>query len=225
MAYRLQRLFLSATYFRPKIGLSLCLFGALASSFLSVNSLAETPEVISPDLDRREIKIARIDNENIELGIYGGIIAIEDFDSSAIVTLRADFHINEHFFIEASYGEAKGDKTSFEELIKSSQLITDQQREYTSYDVSFGWNILPGETWIFNKAFKSDFYLILGGGVTEFGGDKWFTWNAGAGYRLFVTDWLALRVDVRDHIFNRDLFGEDDQTNNIEISSGFSVFF
>lgn len=225
MAYRLQRLFLTVKHFSQTATLSLCVFSALVSSLWSVNTLAETPEVISPDLDRREIKIARIDNENIEIGIYGGIIAIEDFDSSAIVTLRADFHINEHFFIEASYGEAKGDKTSFEELIQSSQLITDEQRDYTSYDVSFGWNILPGETWLFNKAYKSDFYLILGGGVTEFGGDKWFTWNAGAGYRLFVTDWLALRVDVRDHIFNRDLFGEDDQTNNIELSSGFSIFF
>ncbi|HCX27096.1 MAG TPA: outer membrane beta-barrel domain-containing protein [Cellvibrionales bacterium] len=211
MAYWLQRLLLIAL--------------SIIATLSSIRTAAEVPEVISPEIDRREIKVARIDNENIEVGIYGGILAIEDFDSSNISIVRIDFHINEHTFIEASYGSAKGDTTTFEELIPSTQLISDEQREYTSYDISFGWNIFPGETWLRNKAYKSDFYLILGGGSTEFGGDKWFTWNVGAGYRLFLNDWLAWRIDVRDHIFNRDLFGEDDQTNNIEMSSGVSFFF
>ncbi|HAW14508.1 MAG TPA: outer membrane beta-barrel domain-containing protein [Cellvibrionales bacterium] len=211
MAYWLQRLLLIAL--------------SIIATLSSIRTAAEVPEVISPEIDRREIKVARIDNENIEVGIYGGILAIEDFDSSNISIVRIDFHINEHTFIEASYGSAKGDTTTFEELIPSTQLISDEQREYTSYDISFGWNIFPGETWLRNKAYKSDFYLILGGGSTEFGGDKWFTWNVGAGYRLFLNDWLAWRIDVRDHIFNRDLFGEDDQTNNIELSSGVSFFF
>ena len=211
MAYWLQRLLLIAL--------------SIIATLSSIRTAAEVPEVISPEIDRREIKVARIDNENIEVGIYGGILAIEDFDSSNISIVRIDFHINEHTFIEASYGTAKGDTTTFEELIPSTQLISDEQREYTSYDISFGWNIFPGETWLRKKAYKSDFYLILGGGSTEFGGDKWFTWNVGAGYRLFLNDWLAWRIDVRDHIFNRDLFGEDDQTNNIEMSSGVSFFF
>ena len=211
MAYWLQRLLLIAL--------------SIIATLSSIRTAAEVPEVISPEIDRREIKVARIDNENIEVGIDGGILAIEDFDSSTISIVRIDFHINEHTFIEASYGSAKGDTTTFEELIPSTQLISDEQREYTSYDISFGWNIFPGETWLLNKAYKSDFYLILGGGSTEFGGDKWFTWNVGAGYRLFLNDWLAWRIDVRDHIFNRDLFGEDDQTNNIEMSSGVSFFF
>ena len=211
MEYWLQRLLLIAL--------------SIIATLSSIRTAAEVPEVISPEIDRREIKVARIDNENIEVGIYGGILAIEDFDSSNISIVRIDFHINEHTFIEASYGSAKGDTTTFEELIPSTQLISDEQREYTSYDISFGWNIFPGETWLRNKAYKSDFYLILGGGSTEFGGDKWFTWNVGAGYRLFLNDWLAWRIDVRDHIFNRDLFGEDDQTNNIELSSGVSFFF
>ena len=211
MAYWLQRLLLITP--------------SVVTALISISVAAEAPEVIAPELERREIKVARIDNENIEIGVYGGIIAIEDFDSSAIGVIRIGFHINENMFIEASYGTAKGDKTSFEELIPSTQLISDEQREYTSYDIAFGWNLLPGETWIFNKAYKSDLYLILGGGTTEFGGDKWFTWNVGAGYRLFLNDWLAWRIDVRDHIFNRDLFGEDDQTNNIEISTGISFFF
>ena len=47
-------------------------------------------------------------------------------------------------------------------------------------------------------------------GSTEFGGDKRFTVNLGFGYRLIATDWLALHVDVRDHVFDSDLLGKDE---------------
>jgi len=181
-------------------------------------------DVILPELDRRDIKVDKIDSENIEIAAYAGILSIEDFDSDFFLGARAALHLSEHFFVEASYGAASGDKTSFEELA-GAQLITNDDRDFTFWDVSLGWNAFPGEAWLMGKAYASNFYFIAGAGRTEFGGDKWMTVNIGAGYRLFVTDWMALRIDVRDHIFNRDLFGEDDQTNNVEISSGMSFFF
>ncbi len=67
--------------------------------------------------------------------------------------------------------------------------------------------------------------VLTGAGRTKFGGDNWFTVNLGVGYRIFLTDWAAWRIEVRDHIFNRDIFGEDDSTNNIEFSSGVSIYF
>jgi len=198
---------------------------AFASLLASNTHSAETTEVIAPDLDRREVKIARIDNENIEISLHAGIISIEDFDSSSIFGARLAFHLNERVFIEGSYSEAEGDQTSFEELFPSAQLISNRERKYKSWDVSIGWNILPNESWIFGKAFKSDVYLLTGAGRTKFGGDNWFTINLGAGYRVFLTDWSAWRIEVRDHLFNRDIFGEDDRTNNIEFSSSLSIYF
>ena len=47
----------------------------------------------------------------------------------------------------------------------------------------------------------------------------------GVGYRLLLNDSLALRIDVRDHIYDRDVFGEDETTNNIEWTTGLTVFF
>ncbi|NNC54575.1 MAG: outer membrane beta-barrel domain-containing protein, partial [Pseudomonadales bacterium] len=67
---------------------------------------ADNSEVISPDLDRREVKIARIDNENIEIGLHIGLLSIEDFDSSSLFGARVAFHLNEFVFIEGSYSEA-----------------------------------------------------------------------------------------------------------------------
>lgn len=187
---------------------------------------ADAVQVIEPDLDRREIETASLDTENIEIGVYYGLISIEDFASNDIVGVRAALHISEDFFFEANYAESEGDLTSFEKLSGSSPLFSDTDREYSYYNLSLGWNILPGEIFIWDRyAFNSSLYLIAGVGSTSFLGDDWFTVNLGAGFRLSLTDWLAWHIDVRDHIFDRDTFGEEQTTNNVEFTSGFTVFF
>ena len=56
-------------------------------------------------------------------------------------------------------------------------------------------------------------------------GDDRFTVNAGVGYRLIATDWLAFHLNVRDHVFNTDLLGESETKHNIEFSGGMTLFF
>ena len=49
--------------------------------------------------------------------------------------------------------------------------------------------------------------------------------NAGLGYRLIATDWLAFHFNARDHIFDSDLLGNDETLHNIEFSGGLTIFF
>jgi outer membrane beta-barrel protein len=106
------------------------------------------------------------------------------------------------------------------------QLLTDDQREFTYYNLSLGYNVLPGEVFLGGShAFNSQFYLIGGVGSTRFAGNDEYTVNFGAGYRLLFTDWLSLHLDVRDHMFDSDLLGQEKTTHNIEIHSGLTIFF
>ncbi len=67
---------------------------------------------------------------------------------------------------------------------------------------------------------------MLGGiGSTRFAGDQRFTVNFGAGYRLLPTDWLAIHIDVQDHVFQSDLLGSDKLVNNLSAGIGLTVFF
>lgn len=183
-------------------------------------------QVIAPDLDRREIQYEAIDTENFEIGAFYGVISIEDFTSSEVAGLRLAYHISEDFFFEASYGVAEGDLTSFEKLSGGSPLFTEEDREYSYYDVSLGWNFLPGEAFIWDAwAFNTQLYVIGGVGSTEFAGEKWFTVNLGAGVRVLLNDLFAWHLDFRDHVFDRDTFGEDQTTNNLEIHTGITLFF
>jgi hypothetical protein len=45
------------------------------------------------------------------------------------------------------------------------------------------------------------------------------------GERLLITDWLALHVDVRDHIFETNLTGRTKNVDNFEATLGFTIFY
>ena len=181
--------------------------------------------VIEPSLERRDINEANIDTENFEFGLLVGVISIEDFSSSMVVGARAAYHVNEDFFIEATYGQAEAGETSFEVLSGGAPFLTEAERDYRYYNVSVGYS-LNGETFFTdNMVLNSATYITLGAGSTEFGGDERFTVSLGAGYRLLLTDFLALHVNVRDHLFNSELIGEEKTTHNIEYGLGATFFF
>ena len=188
---------------------------------------SQTPrQVINPEIDRRDIDPAAIDTEDFEVGVYAGLLSIADFNSEIVYGVRAAWHITEDFFFEGTYGVSKADLTSYEKLSGGAPLFEDAERDYSYYNLNIGWNALPGEIFLFGgRAFKSDLYFVVGAGNTDFLGDKWFTVTAGAGYRLLLNDWLAWHFDVRDHLYDRDTFGEDETTNNVEITTGFTFFF
>ncbi|MGD8429474.1 MAG: outer membrane beta-barrel domain-containing protein [Ectothiorhodospiraceae bacterium] len=186
----------------------------------------EDEPAVQPQLERRDISEAAIDTENIEVGAFAGMLSIEDFGSNAVYGGRLAYHVTEDFFAEATYGLSRAGKTSFETLSGSAQLLTDSERDYSYYSLSMGWNALPGEAfWSSDRAFTSTFYLLLGVGATDFGGDNRFTTSFGAGYRVLPTDWVSVRVEARDHVFDSDILGESKTTHNLEFSTTLSVFF
>jgi outer membrane beta-barrel protein len=183
-------------------------------------------QVVRPEIERRDITEADIDTENFEVGGFFGVMSVEDFGTNPVYGLRAAYHVTEYVFVEGSYGHTDTGETSFERLSGSAQLLDDDDRKLDYYNLDFGFNILPGESFIGNRwAFTSDFYLSGGVGSTRFAGEDNFTWNFGFGYKVLANDWLAIRVDARDHIFDVDLLGESQSTHNLEFSGGLSIFF
>jgi outer membrane beta-barrel protein len=186
----------------------------------------DSEPVIKPDIERRTITEADIDSEDFEAGVFVGVMSIEDFGSNVVYGARLAYHITEDFFTEAAIGHTKADKTSFENLSGGADILSDSQRELTYYNISLGYNILPGETFIGKgHAYNSALYVIAGVGNTDFADDNHFTVNVGAGYRFLLNDWIALRVDFRDHIFDSDLLGKDKTMHNLEATGGISFFF
>lgn len=184
------------------------------------------PKVIEPEVERRTVKVPKIDTENVEVGLFFGALSVEDFGTNSVYGAKAAYHITEDFFFQADWGRSTAGRTSFENLSGNVQLLTGDERRFTYYSLSLGYNFLPGEVFLGrNTAMNSTFYLLGGIGSTEFAGDDRFTVNFGAGYRVLPTDWLALHIDVQDRVFESDLLGENKLTNNLEARFGVTVFF
>jgi outer membrane beta-barrel protein len=187
---------------------------------------AGQPPVIEPDVARRDIEVAKIDTEDFEVGIFAGALSVEDFGVNTVVGGRFAYHVTEGLFVELAAGQTDTELTSFERLSGAAQLLTDSEREYTYYNVSVGYNILPGESFIGGKrALNTAAYVIGGVGKTTFAGDDRFTVNLGMGMRLMPLDWLAVHADFRDHIFDIDLLGQEKTAHNLEAHVGVTFFF
>ena len=191
-----------------------------------VGELKSQPQVIEPEVDRREPRRRKIDTEDFEIGGFFGLLSVEDFGTNAVYGATLAYHVSESFFIEGSYGVSDTEETAFERLSGGAPLLTDDQRQFSYYNVSLGFNILPGEAFLTrNRAFNTSFYFIAGLGSTDFAGDNHFTVNFGFGGRVFPNDWLALRLDVRDFMFDIDILGRQKTTHNLQGTLGITIFF
>ena len=184
------------------------------------------PRVIEPNVARRKIKTPKIDNENWEIGAGMGFVSIEDFGTNSAYAAMLTYHVTEDFFFRADIGQSTAGRTSFENLGGDIELLTGDERRFTYYSLSLGYNFLPGEVFLGrDTAMNSSFYVLGGIGSVDFAGDNRLTLNFGAGFRVLPTDWLAIHLAVQDRVFDSDLLGESKVTNNIETILSATVFF
>ncbi len=192
----------------------------------SLNNIIQQDPLIQPEVKRREVKEAAIDTENFELGAFFGLLSIEDFGTNPVYGIRLDYHVTEDLFIEATIGQSEAGKTSADNFLGGATVLSGDQKEYTYYNLSIGYNVLPGESFIGGeKAFNTALYLIAGAGTTDFAGDDHFTITYGGGFRLIFTDWITMHLDARNHVYSIDVTGENKDVNNLELSFGLNFVF
>jgi len=228
METRIQRIFLKLTTGFVVTAFACCLA-------MPLHAAEEDPEdeqstgsgsIFDPKVERREVKREAIDTEDWEIGAYYGIISIEDFGTSELLGARVAYHVTEDFFIEGSYAQSTAGLSSFERLNGNVVLLTDEQREYTQFNLGLGFNLLPGEGFIGEDlAFTSSLYLITALGGTDFAGEQRSTIMLGGGYRVLFTDWLAVHLTLKEHIYDIELLGSAKTANDLEISTSIAIYF
>jgi len=213
---------------QPALLGSLC--AALAATLISLPATAQEPkpandQVVVPQVERRDIKPPKYPSNDFEVGAFIGTYATQNFGSSLVYGLRLGYAITEDFFVQAAYGSTQVSDENFRQILPGGVFPTSSE-QLSYYNLSVGYNVLPGEVFIgANRALPSAFYLIAGVGSTDFAGQSRQTINFGFGMRVFLKDSFALQVDVRDHIYSLDLLGQSQSTQNLELTAGFSFYF
>ncbi len=199
---------------------------AVGTSALAADPPAKpTEQVVVPEVDRRDLSLPRFPSNDFEIGTFVGSYATKNFGTSLVGGLRLGYHITEDFFVEGVLAQTKVSDESFRQVLPGG-VFPDEKEKLTYYNLSLGYNVLPGEVFIGAKRAKpAAFYLIGGVGSTKFDQQRRPTYNLGAGWRVFLTNRIALQVDARDHIFSLDLLGKRQSTQNLEFTAGLSAFF
>ncbi|HEX7436426.1 MAG TPA: outer membrane beta-barrel domain-containing protein [Caldimonas sp.] len=196
-------------------------FGSLAQSTPAGNP----DQVVVPQVDRRDIEKPKFPSNDFEVGLFTGTYATQNFGSSWVYGARIGYHITEDFFVEGAYGQTKVSDELFRQILPGGIFAKDTEK-LSYYNLSIGYNLFPGEIFIGGRrARPSQFYIVAGVGSTKFDQQTKPTFNAGFGYRVYLADWVALQLDLRDHIFSLDLLGKRQSTQNVELTGGLSFYF
>jgi len=203
---------------------------ALTLGSLSMHAYAQdkqpaNEQVIDPELDRRDVRPPRFPSNDFEAGVFVGTFATQNFGSSVVSGLRAGYHLTEDVFVQAVYAQTKVSDDAFRRVLPGG-VFPNERETLSYYNLSAGYNILPGEVFIGSKRAKASAVYVIGGiGSTKIVDQRRQTINVGLGMRVLLADWLSVQVDLRDHIFSLDLLGKRESTQNLELSGGLSFYF
>jgi outer membrane beta-barrel protein len=200
--------------------------GAKAPPEVVAEETQAEPSIIEPQVTRREVKTPKIKAKDFEVGAYFGALSIQDFGTNPLYGVSGAYHVSEDIFLQAYAARSKAGTTSLEDVFPDITVVSNSGRYFTYYDLDVGYNVLPGEIFLGRgRAFNSALYVTVGMGDVKFADKDQFALNFGVGERLLITDWLALHLDVRDHIFETDLTGRTKNVDNIEATLGLTVFY
>jgi outer membrane beta-barrel protein len=205
--------------------LATALLASCVTAFAADAPPPKSDQVVVPEVDRRDISVPKFPSNDFEIGAFAGTYSTQNFGASAVGGLRLGYHITEDFFVQGVYAQTKVSDTTYRQILPGG-VFPEEKEKLSYYNISFGYNVLPGEIFIGAKRAKpSQLYLIAGVGSTKFDEQRRPTYNLGFGFRVFLMDAVALQVDMRDHIFSLDLLGKRQSTQNLELTGGLAVFF
>lgn len=184
-----------------------------------------TEQVVVPEVERRDIRNPRYPSNDISVGAYLGTYATQNFGASFVYGVRLGYAITEDFFVEGAYAQTTVSDESFRQILPGG-IFVETTEKLSYYNLSVGYNVLPGEVFLGrSRAMPSALYLLGGVGSTDFNGQQSQTFNLGLGFRVFLADWAALQVDMRDYIYSLDILGKRQSTQNLEFTGGVTFYF
>ncbi len=161
-----------------------------------------------------------------ELSVMGGLYAADLLSSSYLLQGAYTYHVTEGLGLEASFGYTRADSRIVRiiETDRGINLIRVQAPVFI-YGAHLVWSIAYGKMrWFGSAISRFDFFLALGGGITDNQTARGLTFSGGFGFKFFLAQWLALRLDVRDQVLQQEILGESTIVNNLAATLGLSVF-
>jgi outer membrane beta-barrel protein len=163
-----------------------------------------------------------------ELSVMGGYYAADLYSSNWVLGGAYTFHFSEDLALEASYQQTQFHSAVTDTYERRYPEIQVENAASTPGHLYFGhliYTFAYGKLrWMGGGISRFDFNLALGAGVTDNETSRGVTGSAGLGTKMFIGKWFALRFDVRDHVLQEALVGDEHLVNDILVTLGASIF-
>ena len=205
-------------------GLSvLILFMSIMGPFTPTMAHAICPEPPETGQGRRKGLAKRnfIKSLRHEVFIFGGVYANDIMGSAPLAGISYSFHLNEDFAMEVSFSYTRFSSTLTKPVENYTGYTILESHDAKIYAGDLVWHPIHGKM-MFLRSFipHFDVYFSAGAGVTDSRISKGLTYNFGMGAKVFLTSWLSVRMDVRDHVYIQEVLSSDALTNNLSFTLG-----
>ena len=159
-----------------------------------------------------------------ELTLRGGYYVSDLLDGTYVVGGAYAYHMTEDLAIEASGAYTRLASASGSELERTFVLLQNKSRRALLFDADLIWTPAHGKMRVGGSIVHFDPYLAAGGGVVDSVLASDIAGNAGFGFRFFVGRAVAIRLDVRDHIYRQQLLARKVLVNDLTTMLGVSLY-
>jgi outer membrane beta-barrel protein len=201
---------------------------------LAAPGLAEAQECIDQEIaDKLAVKRKRrgkvprvfVKAQRHELSVNGGWFVSDLFSGAPMYGAAYTYHLTEDTAVEASYQRTYAD-ADLARAIEDGQatLIADARADVSFAASTLLFYVLHGKLRVGGSIVYFDTHLDLGVGVVDSPTSRGAMGIGGVGVKFFSGKAVAIRLDVRDHVYRQELLESKFVVNDVSATLGVSMF-
>jgi outer membrane beta-barrel protein len=159
-----------------------------------------------------------------ELTLQGGYYVSDLFDGTYTYGAAYTYHMTEDLAVEASGGYTRLTSSGSPQLERMFTLLGRGPRRQLTFDADLVWVPAHAKMRLGGSITHLDLYVVAGGGVVDSVLSSDLAGNGGLGLKFFLGHAVAVRVDVRDHVFRQQLLANKVIVNDLTVTLGFSLY-
>jgi outer membrane beta-barrel protein len=159
-----------------------------------------------------------------EIAAWGGYYVSDLFDGTYTFGGSYAYHMTEDLAVEASGGYTRLTSSGGPELERTFAVLQNRPRRELLFDADLVWVPAHAKMRLGGSITHFDLYVAAGAGVVDSVLSSNLAANAGFGLKFFLGRAVAVRVDVRDHLFRQQLLARTVVVNDITTTLGLSLF-
>jgi outer membrane beta-barrel protein len=176
---------------------------------------------------RRRGKVPRefVKTQRHELSAMGGWFVSDLFSGTPMAGAAYTYHMTEDAAVEATWMRTVNDAQLARAIEDGrAQLIKDTAADVTFASSTLLWYPLHGKLRLGGSIVYFDLHLDLGVGVVDSPTSRGAMGIAGAGFKLWAGKAVAIRFDLRDHVYRQELLESTFVVNDVSATLGVSMF-